>query len=70
MQYDPCHPEIEENELDDEVTEPPKQKTPAEKPMENPHHVEGMARPEHCTPKSGEVKKEDLETRRHRFWQK
>ena len=24
MQYDPCNPKIEENELDDEVMEPPK----------------------------------------------
>ena len=61
MQYDLCNPEIEENELDDEVMEPPKQNTPVAKPVENPHHVEGIARSEHCTLKSGEVRKEDLE---------
>ena len=42
MQYNPCNLEIEENELDDEVMKPPKQKTPVAKPVENPHHVEGM----------------------------
>ena len=31
------------------------------KPVENPHHVDGAARSEHCTPKSNEVRKEDLE---------
>ena len=61
MQQDPCNPEIEENELDDEVMEPPKQKTPVPKPVENPHRVERMARSEHCTPKGNEVRKEDLE---------
>ena len=61
MQYDPCNPEIEENELDKEVMEPPKQKTPVVKPVENPHCVERVARSKHCTPKSNEVRKEDLE---------
>ena len=61
MQYDPCNPEIKDNVLDDEVMEPPKQKTSVAKPVENPHHVERMARSEHCTPKIGEVRKEDLE---------
>ena len=61
MQYDPCNPEIEGNEMDDEVLEEPKQKTPVARPMENPHHVEGVAHSEHRTPKSNEVKKEDLE---------
>ena len=31
------------------------------RPVENPRHVEGVARSEHCTLKSNEVKKEDLE---------
>ena len=61
MQYGPCNPEIEENEIDDEFLEQPKQKTLVARPMENPHHVEGMAHSEHCTPKGNEVKKEDLE---------
>ena len=61
MHYDPCNPKIDENELDDEVMEPPKQKTLMAKPVGNPHYVEGMAQSEHCTPKSNEVKKEDLE---------
>ena len=61
MQYDPCNPEIEENKLDDEVMEPPKQKTPMAKPIENPHRVERMTQSEHCTPKSNEVRREDLE---------
>ena len=60
MQYDPCNPEIKENEVDEEVLAQPKQKTPAARPMENSRHVEGVARSEHCTPKSNEVKKEDL----------
>ena len=59
MQYNPCNPEIEENELDEEVMEPPKQKTLVAKPVENPHYVERVARSEHCTPESNEVKKED-----------
>ena len=59
MQYDPCNPEIEENELDEEVMEPPKQKTPVAKPVENPHYVERVARSEDCTPESNEVRKED-----------
>ena len=61
MQYDPCNPEIEKNEMDDEVMELPKQKTLVARPMENAHHVEGVAHSEHCTPKSNEVKKKDLE---------
>ena len=61
MQYDPYNPEIEENELDNEVMEPPKQKTPVARPVENPHNVDGAARLGHCTPKSNKVKKEDLE---------
>ena len=60
MQYDPCNPEIKENEIDEEVLEQPKQKTPVARPVENPHHVKGVARLEHCTLKSNEVKKEDL----------
>ena len=40
MQYDPCNPEIEENEIDEEVLEQPKQKTLVARPMENPRHVE------------------------------
>ena len=61
MQYDPCNPEIEENKIDEEVLEQPKQKTLVARPVENPCHVEEVARSEHCTPKSNEVKKEDLE---------
>ena len=61
MQYDPYNPEIEENEMDEEVLEQLKQKTPVAKPMENPHHVEGATRSEHCTPRNNEVKKEDLD---------
>ena len=61
MQYDPCNPEIEENEIDDGVMEPPKQRTPVARPMENPRNMDGAARSEHFTPKSNEVKKEDLE---------
>ena len=61
MKYDPSNPEIEENEMDDEVMEPLKQKTPVAIPVENPHQVDGAARSEHCTPRSNEVKKEDLE---------
>ena len=61
MQYDLCNPEIEENEMDDEVMEPLKQKTPVARPVENPHNVDGAARSEHCTPKSNGVRKEDLE---------
>ena len=60
MQYDPCNPKIEENEIDEEVLEQPKQNTPVARPMENPHHVEGVAHSEHCTPRSNEVTKEDL----------
>ena len=61
MQYDPCNPDIEENEIDQEVLEQPKQKTLVARPIENPHYVEGAARSKHCTPRSNEVKKEDLE---------
>ena len=50
MQYDPCNPEIEENEVDEEVLKQQKQETLVAKPMENPYHVEGVARSEHCTP--------------------
>ena len=59
MQYDPCNPEIKENEVDEEVLEQPTQKTPVTRPVENPRHVERVARLEHCTPRSNEVKKED-----------
>ena len=62
MQYDPCNPEIEENKMDDdEVMEPPKQKTPVARLVENPHNVDKVAQSEHCTLKSNEVRKEDLE---------
>ena len=61
MQYDPCNPEIEENEMDEEVLKQPKQKTLVARPVENPHHVEKVARSEHCTSRSNEVKKEDFE---------
>ena len=61
MQYDLCNPEIEENEMDDEVMEPPKQKTPVARPVENPHNVDGTVQSEHCTPRSNKVRKEDLE---------
>ena len=61
MQYDPFNLEIKENEMDDEVMEPPKQKTLVMRPVENPHHVDGAARSKHCTPKSNEVRKKDLE---------
>ena len=53
--------EIEHNEIDEEVLEQPKQKTPVAKPVENPCHMDGVARSEHYTPRSNEVKKEDLE---------
>ena len=61
MQYDPCNLEIEENEVDEEVLAQPKQKTSVARPVENPHHVEGVARSEHCTLRSNEVKKGELE---------
>ena len=61
MQYDPCNPEFEENEIDDEVLEQSNQKTPVAKPVENPCHVERATRSEHCTPRNNEVKKEDQE---------
>ena len=61
MQYDPCNLEIEENEIDDEVLGKLKQKTPVAMPVENLCHVEGVAHSKHCTPRSNEVKKEDLE---------
>ena len=64
MQYDPCNPKIEENEMDEEVRRPemeqPKQQTPVARPMEIPHPVEGVARSEHHTPRNNEVKREDL----------
>ena len=61
MQYDPCNLEIEENEIDEEFLEQPKQKTPVARPVENPRHVEGEARSKHCTSWNNKVKKEDLE---------
>ena len=61
MQYDPCNLEIEENELVDEVIEPPKQKTPVARPVENPYNVDRTTQSEHRTLKSNEVRKEDLE---------
>ena len=60
MQYDPRNPEIKDNEIDEEVLEQSKQKTPVARPMENPLHVEEMAQSKDCTLKSNEVKKEDL----------
>ena len=60
MQYDPCNPKIEENKIEEEVLEQPKQKTPVAKPMVNPHHLEREAHSEHHTLRSNEVKKEDL----------
>ena len=59
MQYDPCNPEIEENEINKEVLEQSKQKTPVARSMENPHRVERVAHSEHYTSKSNEVKKEE-----------
>ena len=61
MQYDLCNLEREENEIDEEVLEQPKQKTPVASSMENPHHMEREAYSEHHTPKSNEVKREDME---------
>ena len=61
MQYDPRNSEIEENEIDEEVLEQPKQKTPMARLVENPRHVERVAHSEHCIPRSNEVKIEDLE---------
>ena len=61
MEYDHYNPEIEEHDMDNKVMELLKQKTPVARPMENPHHVDGVARSEHCTPMSNKVKKEDLE---------
>ena len=61
IQYDPYNPEIEENEIDNEVLEQPKQKTLMEKLVENPCHMEEAARSKHCTPRNNEVKREDLE---------
>ena len=60
MQYDPCNPEIEKNEIDEEVLEQPKQKTPVAKPVENPRHVASVAQSKHCIPRNNEVRKEDL----------
>ena len=65
MQYDPCNPEIEENKVDEELHRPrvehPKHKTLVARPMEIPHLMEGVACSENNTPKSNEVKLEDLE---------
>ena len=61
MQYDPCKPEIKENEIDEEVLEQLKQKTLVARPMENPHNMERVAHSEHRTLKSNEVNKEDLD---------
>ena len=61
MQYDPCNPEIEDNEIDEKVMEQLKQKTPVARPVESPHRVEEIVQLEHCTPKSNEVKTKDLE---------
>ena len=65
MQYDPCNPKIEENEMDEEARrlkmEQSKHKTPVARPIEILHHVEGVAHSEHCTPRSNEVKREDLQ---------
>ena len=61
MQYDPRNPKIKENEIDEEVLEQLKQKSPMARPVENPRHMEGVTRSEHCTPRSNKVKKEDLE---------
>ena len=47
--------------MDDEVIEHPKQRTPVARPVENPYNVDSTARSEHYTPKSNEVRKEDLE---------
>ena len=58
MQYDHYNLEIEENK---EKEEQPKQKTLVARPMEIPHPVEGVARSEHCTLKSNDVKLDDLE---------
>ena len=44
-----------------EVMKPPKQKTLMARPVENPHNVDKATQSEHCTPKSNEVRKEDLE---------
>ena len=68
MPYNPCNPEIEENEIDEEVLEQPKQKTLVARSVENPRHVEGVARSEHCTSKTNEVKMEDLEDWKARYW--
>ena len=46
---------------DDEVMEPPKQKTPVARPVENPHNVDGAVQSEHCTRRSNKVRKKDLE---------
>ena len=73
MQYDPCNPEIEENEVDEEVHRPeveqPRQKTLVARPVEVPNPVEGVARSEHRTPKSNEVTLEDLEDWKQQMWQ-
>ena len=61
MQYDPCKLEIKENEMDEEVLEQSKQKTPVVRSVEKPCQVEEVARLEHCTSRNNEVNKEDLE---------
>ena len=65
MQYDPFNPEIEENEMDEEVCRPemkqPKQKTLVVMPMKIPHPMEEVAHSEHHTPRNNEVKRDDLE---------
>ena len=70
MQYDLCNPEIEKNELDDEVMEPPKQKTPVAKPVENPHHVEGMLDLNIVHRRVVRSRRKTWRTGRHIFWQK
>ena len=71
MQYDPCNPEIKENEVDEEVHRPeveqPRQKTPLARLVEIPHPVERMAHSEHHMLKSNEVKLEDLEDQKQQI---
>ena len=47
--------------MDEEVLEQLKQKTPVVRLVENPRHVEEVARLEHYTLRNDEVKKEDLD---------
>ena len=68
MQYDLCNSEIEENEMDEEVLEQPKQKTLVARPVENPRRVDGAARSKHCTPRSNEVKKKIWRIGRRIYW--